>query len=491
MSALPVPPERGIFCNRTLNLRSIQAIGYDMDYTLVHYRTEEWEREAFEHAARNLADRGVPTEELRFDPGATIQGLAFDLELGNLVKASRFGYVVRAQHGTRLLGFGETRDAYQGTFVDLSEDRFEFTNTLFSLSQESLFAQLVDLLDEGRLHASMGYQAVFELVTWALDESHTKGDLKARILADPDRFIERDPDLPPALADQRAAGKKLLLITNSEWPYTRAVMSYAFDPLMADGQTWRDLFDVVICSAAKPHFFSLPSPAYCIEDEDEYLLRPHVGPFTMGCAYVGGNAMAVESTLGVAGGELLYVGDHLFGDVHVSKATLRWRTALILREIEAEIAAASAFREDEARLEELMTRKAGLEAELARTRLERAHQEQDDRSDGDTGGRIETLNRELADLDTEIGPLAHAASTQMNETWGPLLRAGIDKSLFARQVERHADVYTSRVSNFGPVTPYGYLRAPRSNLPHDAIVRSMSVPLDDTVTYDRTGHDDD
>ena len=125
-------------------------------------------------------------------------------------------------------------------------------------------------------------------------------------------------------------------------------MPYAFDPLMADGQTWRDLFDIVIVSAAKPHFFSLPSPAYCIEDEDEYLLRPHVGPFEMGCAYVGGNAMAVESTLGVAGGELLYVGDHLFGDVHVSKATLRWRTALILREIEAEIAAASAFRDDEA-----------------------------------------------------------------------------------------------------------------------------------------------
>lgn len=28
---------RGIFCTRTLNLRSISAIGYDMDYTLMHY----------------------------------------------------------------------------------------------------------------------------------------------------------------------------------------------------------------------------------------------------------------------------------------------------------------------------------------------------------------------------------------------------------------------------------------------------------------------
>ena len=32
-----IPIERNIFTNRTLNMRSIQAIGYDMDYTLIHY----------------------------------------------------------------------------------------------------------------------------------------------------------------------------------------------------------------------------------------------------------------------------------------------------------------------------------------------------------------------------------------------------------------------------------------------------------------------
>ena len=76
-----------------------------------------------------------------------IQGLAFDLELGNLIKATRFGYVIRAHHGTRALSFEEQRAAYSSTFVDLSEPRWEFMNTLFSLSEASLFAQLVDLLD--------------------------------------------------------------------------------------------------------------------------------------------------------------------------------------------------------------------------------------------------------------------------------------------------------------------------------------------------------
>jgi hypothetical protein len=36
-------PERGVYCSRTLNLRAIKAIGYDMDYTLIHYDVNAWE----------------------------------------------------------------------------------------------------------------------------------------------------------------------------------------------------------------------------------------------------------------------------------------------------------------------------------------------------------------------------------------------------------------------------------------------------------------
>ena len=68
-----------------------------------------------------------------------------------------------------------------------------------------------------------------------------------------------------------------------------------------------------------------------------------------------------------------------------------------------------------------------------------------------------------------IAPLAIAAGTLSNESWGLLMRSGADKSLYARQVERYADVYTSRVSNFQAVTPYAFLRAFRSPLPHDAV----------------------
>jgi HAD superfamily 5'-nucleotidase-like hydrolase len=464
---------RGMFVNRTLNLRSIRAIGYDMDYTLVHYKADEWERLAFIHARRRLAERGWPVKELKFDADSVTRGLAIDRESGNLVKATRFGYVIRAAHGTRLFSYDELRSAYAGVFVDLGEDRFEFMNTLFSLSEAALLAGLVDLLDAGELPGRMTYADLHDAVVEVIDQSHNEGDLKREILTDPDRYIVRDPDTALALLDQRAAGKRLLLITNSEWGYARAIMTYSFDPYLPEGETWRDLFDTVIVSSAKPRFFSSRNPLFKIIDEEAALLQPHDGPLEDGAVYYGGNAGIVEERLDLAGDEILYVGDHLFGDVHVSKAMLRWRTALILRELEPEVRVLDDFLPEQEKLNELMDQKQMLEARLASLRLVALRKRKGyappppEATPGDEG----TVRKELAALDELISPLAVASSRLRNPEWGPLMRAGVDKSLFARQVERYADIYTSRVSNFLEPGPYAMLRAGRLDLPHDPHLR--------------------
>jgi 5'-nucleotidase len=467
-----IPPERRVWCNRTLNLRSIRAVGYDMDYTLVHYRTKEWERAAFERALGPLARRGWPVKDLAFDPASVIQGLAFDLEMGNLVKATRFGYVIKAHHGTRPLSFEEQRAAYASTFVDLSDPRWQFMNTLFSLSEANLFAQLVDLLDEGKLPETLGYRDLHRILLTALDEAHNLSELKTQIMADPDRFVELDPDLPLTLLDQKMAGKRILLITNSDWTYTRAMMSYAFDRRLPGSMKWRELFDLIIVEARKPAFFSSRQALYRVTDEEQGLLRSHRGPLEPGSVYAGGDAQLVESSLGLSGAEILYLGDHLFGDVHVSKEMLRWRTGLILREMESEIQAMEKSREVEAQLRDLMVRKEELDGRFAQLRLTRQ------RLQGHYGPRpgvnvaelestIHSLTEESQQLDARISPLARSTGEMGNPTWGPLMRAGNDKSLFARQVERYADVYTSRVSNFLAQTPFAYLRAARGSLPHD------------------------
>ncbi len=452
-------------------MRSIKAIGYDMDYTLIHYNVEEWERTAFDHTRDRLVEAGWPVSDLEFNPAGVIRGLTIDAELGNLVKPTRFGYVIRGAHGTRRLDFDELRTAYEGTFVDLAEDRWIFLNTLFSLSEASLFAQLVERLDRDELPGRMSYSDLYEAVRDTINEAHMPGRLKEEILADPDRFVIQDPEVVLTLRDQLEAGKRLLLITNSEWEYTSRIMDYAFDPHLPPGSSWRDLFEAVIVSAAKPAFFTANRPLYRIVDEGSGVMRPQMGPLDPHSVFVGGCAPDLENHLGLHGDEILYVGDHLFSDVSVSKALLRWRTALILRELESEIEAAEAFAEDEAQLRELMDRKTDLERALAAARLDQLRSKvgyaEPKGHLAPPDDRIAELRESLSAIDEEIGPLAQASGRQRNAAWGPLMRSGSDKSLFARQVERYADVYTSRVSNFGEATPFAYLRAARGSLPHD------------------------
>jgi hypothetical protein len=189
-----------------------------------------------------------------------------------------------------------------------------------------------------------------------------------------------------------------------------------------------------------------------------------------GAVQLGGDAALVERTLGVSGAEILYVGDHLFGDVNASKLALRWRTGLVLRELEPEIAALDSFRARAAVLDGLMEQKVALDNEIAHLRLAllrgKAGYAEDSRPPPQPS-RLRALARQAIELEQLIAPYAKEASQLGNRKWGPLLRAGNDKSLFARQLENNADIYFSRVSNLLGVTPFGYLRASRGSLPHD------------------------
>ncbi len=118
--------------------------------------------------------------------------------------------------------------------------------------------QLVDLLDGGALPGRLGYEDLFRHIRRAADEAHMEGRLKAEIISNPDQFVEPDEEIPLTLLDQKKAGKKILLISNSEWSYAGPMLAYAFDRFMPKSSTWRDLFDIVIVGRENP--ISSPSP---------------------------------------------------------------------------------------------------------------------------------------------------------------------------------------------------------------------------------------
>lgn len=52
-----------IFCNRSLNMKNIVAVGFDMDYTLAQYKSETFESLAYEGTVKKLVyDLGYPLE---------------------------------------------------------------------------------------------------------------------------------------------------------------------------------------------------------------------------------------------------------------------------------------------------------------------------------------------------------------------------------------------------------------------------------------------
>jgi 5'-nucleotidase len=470
------PRTRGVFCNRTLNMRSIKAIGYDMDYTLIHYHVDVWEGRAYERTRDRLAARGWPVGHLRFQPEIVTRALIIDAELGNLVKSDRFGFVKAAAHGTRPLDFAALRENYSRTVVDLRDSRWEFLNTLFSISVGCLFSQCVDLLDQRLLPPGLGYRELFQEVQRALDMTHIEGELKEEIIAAPARFVDLDPELLPTLLDQRDAGKKLLLITNSEWSYTDNMMRWYFEEQLKYPGRWSDLFDLVVVQARKPDFFLGNNPFYEVINKQGHLrsLGPAERPVVeTGHFYFGGSAAAVEKALGLQGQDILYVGDHIFADVHASKRTVRWRTALVLREIEDDIAALDASVEAEHELAERMQQKISLEHVLATHRLQLQRLQHGravpaDANVADLERQIGELKRRVSDLDAAIAPLAEEHARKPHPQWGAIMRTGIDKSHIARQIERYADIYVSRVSNLAAATPFAYFRPPKSSLPHDA-----------------------
>ncbi|XP_058209060.1 uncharacterized protein LOC131322000 isoform X1 [Rhododendron vialii] len=462
---------RGIFCSRTLNFRSISAIGYDMDYTLMHYNVMAWEGRAYDYCMDNLKSMGFPVGGLAFDPDLVIRGLVIDKEKGNLVKADRFGYVKRAMHGTRMLSNRAVSEMYGRELVDLrKENRWEFLNTLFSVSEAVAYMQMVDRLDEGAINPDLGpldYKGLYKAVGKALFRAHVEGQLKNEIMSKPELFVEPDPELPLALLDQKEAGKRLLLITNSDYHYTDKMMQHSFNRFLPNEMGWRDLFDMVIVSARKPEFFQMSHPMYEVVT-GEGLMRPCFKAHPGGL-YSGGSAQMVENSLNLHGDEILYVGDHIYTDVSQSKVHLRWRTALICRELEEEYSALIRGRGHRATLVELINQKEVVgdlfnQLRLALQRRTKGRPAQTlaatNMDDQELTESIQRLLIVMQRLDQKIAPLLETDGEHFNRRWGFLSRAGLwDKSHLMRQIEKYADIYTSRVSNFLHYTPFIYFRS--------------------------------
>ena len=445
-------PSRRVFTNRNLRMTSITAMGFDMDHTLAVYNTDNFNRLCFELAIDRLVrDKGYPeaVRSVRWDPAAAIRGLLVDKRLGNLLKVDAHGHITRVRHGFRFLEKDERRHLYPRGRIRIGSGRYRIFDTLFDLPEGSLYAAIIDLAEQGSLELGRSRHALFDDIRETVDTLHADGSLKTRIVADLGRYFLRDPDLVPTLQSQRQAGTKLFLLTNSEVDYTAAVM----DHLVGGPRgSWEDLFDLVVCFARKPGFFVARGPGRPVPTGENPLM-----PNRRGCCFSGGDAFFLERQLGCRGDEILYWGDHTYGDILRSKKSVGWRTAMIVPEVEEEI--------------EALTPLAGRRRELAAVEelLEELVLEQDHlaASAGDGDGRRADLERRIGEALGQRARLQRLLRAVLNPHWESLFREGRAASRFGRQIMEFSCIYTSRVSNLSRYPTDKFFARPVEVLPHE------------------------
>jgi HAD superfamily 5'-nucleotidase-like hydrolase len=485
---LDIQRTRRVYVNRNLRMDEIDLIGFDMDYTLALYKQSNLEALSIKCTLEKLiAKRGYPEEILKldYDPSFAVRGLVVDRRYGNIFKADRYGHVGRVYHGRQLLDKEVRHRLYRLQRIRLSHARYAWIDTLFALPEAVMYSALVEYLES--TSKRVRYSRLWQDIRECIDEAHRDETMKAVIKANLGDYIERDADLAPTLHKFRSSGKRLFLLTNSAWDYTDAVMTFLLDRALPAYPSWRSFFDVIIVSGSKPAFFTDRNPF--VELDGAGAVRGPVAattPFSRGRVYQGGNIHDFEVMAGTAGDRVLYIGDHIYGDMLRAKKSSVWRTAMILQELEQELVQIDRNKERVERLEHLERQCARIDSEITYQQLLLRSLQKlnadgaEDAAPLPLPSAVEDAKRESKRRLDELKVLMKAASEEaetletdldraFNPYWGAIFREGVENSRFGEQVEDYACVYTSRVSNFLAYSPLRYFRSPRDHMPHELV----------------------
>ncbi|KAM4594564.1 cytosolic purine 5'-nucleotidase isoform 1-T1 [Fundulus diaphanus] len=468
-------PYHRIFVNRSLAMEKIKCFGFDMDYTLAVYKSPEYESLGFELTVERLVSIGYPQELLSFvyDPSFPTRGLVFDTMYGNLLKVDAYGNILVCAHGFNFFRGPDIRERYPNKFIQRDDtERFYILNTLFNLPETYLFACLVDFFSNCDRYTScetgfkngdlfMSYKSMFQDIRDAVDWVHFKGTLKEKTVENLEKYVVRDGKLPLLLSRMNEVAK-VFLGTNSDYKYTDKIMTYLFDfphgPKPGTShRPWQSYFDLILVDARKPLFFGEGTVLRQVDTTTGRLkIGTYTGPLQHGIVYSGGSSDIVCDLLGAKGKDILYIGDHIFGDILKSKKRQGWRTFLVIPELAQEL---HVWTDKSSLFEELQ----GLDVFLAELykHLDSSSNERPD---------ISTIQRRVKkvthDMDMCYGMM------------GSLFRSGSRQTLFASQVMRYADLYAASFINL-LYYPFSYLfRAAHVQMPHESTVEHTHVDID-------------
>uniref|UniRef100_A0A3P8SJS2 5'-nucleotidase, cytosolic II, like 1 n=1 Tax=Amphiprion percula TaxID=161767 RepID=A0A3P8SJS2_AMPPE len=424
-----------VFVNRSLTLENIRCYGFDMDYTLALYKSPDYESLGFELIRDRMVSIGYPHELLRYtyDPSFATRGLVVDTKYGNLLKVDSNGNILVCSHGFRFLKGEDVHNYYPNKFIQRGDtERFYILNTLFNLSETYLYACLVDFftrctrysnLINGFQHGDllMSFRSMFQDVRDAMDFIHDTGILKERTIKNLEKYVIRDPKLPVLLRRIKEVAK-VFLATNSDYSYTETSGHGMSKCLLSHRR--------MLCIS---RFFNM-SVVFWMQNTGKLRIGTYTGDLQHGTVYSGGSSDIVCDLLDVKGKDVLYVGDHIFGDILKSKKRQGWKTFLVVPELSKEL---HVWEEKKNLFEELKR----LDVFLAELYT-----------------HLDSGSRECPDIraiQMRIKVLTYRMDMSYGQM-GSLLRSGARQTLFASQLMRYADLYSTTCINLLHY-PFNYL----------------------------------
>jgi hypothetical protein len=271
----------------------------------------------------------------------------------------------------------------------------------------------------------------------------------------------QDEKIVEALECFKKHGKKLWVVTNSDFEYSKLLLDYSITPFLKEHKHWSHLFNLVVTSASKPRFFTDKMPLLQI-DPATGLMKNHHGKVEDGI-YQGGNAQHIQKSSGLSGEQILYLGDHIYGDVLQIKKTCNWRTALVIDELIEEIEAMEKSAGLSGEINTLMAEKIQLEK-----KLDAIFDREIEKGKKPDKEKILEHFQKIEKVDKKIGKLIRAHSQHFNPYWGETMRSGVEPSRLAGQIEKYACIYMAKISDFIDYSPRTYYRPRKKLLPHES-----------------------
>ncbi|XP_021731400.1 5'-nucleotidase domain-containing protein DDB_G0275467-like [Chenopodium quinoa] len=447
LKSMPKMNPEGIYVNKNLRLDNVQVYGFDYDYTLAHY-SAHLQALIYDLAKEHLVNElRYPESCLKFkyDHSFPIRGLYYDKLKGCLLKLDFFGSIEPdgCFFGRRKLRREEIIEMYGTRHIGRHQARgLVSLMDFFCFSEACLIADIVQHFVDEKLEFDASY--VYHDINHAIQHVHRSGVAHKAIIADPERYLVKNDQLYCFLKMLRDKGKKMFLLTNSPYYFVDGGLRFLLEDSLGCGDSWRDLFDVVIAKANKPDFYTSERPFRCYDTSKDTLAFSKVDAFLPNKIYYHGCLKSFLKITKWHGPEVIYFGDHLFSDLRgPSKAG--WRTAAIIHELENEIRIQNeeSYRFEQARfhiIQELLGR---LHATVVDSQ------------------KSETYRSLMKELNEERQTARCTMKNMFNKAFGATFLTDTgQESSFAYHIHQYADVYTSKPENFLFYPPEAWLHVP-------------------------------